>query len=104
MVNEKVFSNIRQTIVGILLGGLISIVPFYFETKAMTEDNSLVNIKQDEEISSFQKESQKVKTELSVKFAVTETELKHLKEILLRIEQNQHELKQEIKALQNSTE
>lgn len=50
MTTKSSLSNIRQTLIGVLIGGLVSIVPFYFETKAMTLENSKANLEQDVDI------------------------------------------------------
>jgi len=88
-------SKIKETVAGILLGGLLTIVPFYFETKAMTEENQLVNSKQQIELISLSEQA----TEIKVDQAVEKAEIEHNKEILLRIEKKLDELRQEVRSL-----
>ena len=88
-------SKIKETITGILLGGLLTVVPFYFETKAMTEDNHIVNSEQQKQIVSLNNQA----TEIKVNQAVEKAEIEHNKEILLRIEKKLDELRQEVRSL-----
>lgn len=89
------FNKLKETIAGILIAGLLSIVPFYFETKAMTEHNHIVNSEQHKQITSLKEQANEVK----VNQAVEKAEIEHNKEILLRIEKKLDELRKEVKSL-----
>lgn len=88
-------TKIKEAIIVILLGGLVSVVPFYFETKAMTEDNHKLNIQQDEAIGELMDEAEQIKLDQ----ALGQSEIRHNKEILLRIEKKVDELKKEVETL-----
>ena len=88
-------NKIKQSLVVIVFGILLSIVPFYFETKAMTEDNYKLNIIQDQDIAKLEEQA----AETNINQALEKMEIKHNKEILLRIEKKVDELKKEVKAL-----
>ncbi len=85
--------KIKETIIVILLGGLVSVIPFYFETKAITEDNQRLNIRQDEAINELVDETEQIKIDQ----VLGQSEIRHNKEILLRIEKKLDELKKEVK-------
>lgn len=87
--------KIKEAIIVILLGGLVSVIPFYFETKAMTEDNHRLNIRQDEAINELMDETEQIKLDQ----ALGQSEIRHNKEILLRIEKKLDDLKKEVKTL-----
>ncbi len=92
----KIASNkIKETIIGIVLACLVSVVPFYFETKAMSNANYLLNTEQEISIKELETET----VEIKLKQAVEKSEIEHNKEILLRIEKKVDELKKEVQAL-----
>lgn len=92
----KITSNkIKETIIGIVLACLVSVVPFYFETKAMSNANYLLNTEQEISIKELETET----VEIKLKQAVEKSEIEHNKEILLRIEKKVDELKKEVQAL-----
>lgn len=94
-MTTKAFYNIRKTVVGVILGAFVAVVPFYFETKAMTEENRQINLSQDKDVT-FLKESA---TELELQIALERTERIHNEETLERIEKKLDELIKEVKAL-----
>lgn len=86
-------NKVKEALIGILLAGLIALVPFYFETKAMTEDNYHLNVQQEQQINLLDTEQD----EIRVNQALEKLEILHQKEILLRIEKKLDELRAEIK-------
>ena len=90
---KAIRAKLKETIIGVLLGGLLLVVPFYFETKAMTEDNHILNLQQEINIDNLNNET----VEMKLNQAVAQTKIEHNKEILLRIEKKIDELKQEVK-------
>jgi Tfp pilus assembly protein PilO len=82
VMNEKLWDKAKQAVLVILLGALFSVVPFYFQTLAMTEKSELTNLEQSTQISETLDRIQK----LELKDAVNDTEIKQIKESLVRIE------------------
>lgn len=95
MKTSKVLDKVKQVIVGIVLTGLLALVPFYFESKAMTEDNRAINVRQDSDIAMLEEEAKA----LNLEVAVEQAERKHNKEALERIERKLDELIKEVKSL-----
>lgn len=81
-MNGKLWDHVKQAALLILTGAIFSIVPFYFQTTAMTEQNRQVNISQQQEIDQTLTRIQS----LELKGAVDDTEIKQIKESLQRIE------------------
>lgn len=88
-------NSIRQTVVGIILGGLVAVVPFYFETKAMTEENHQINLSQDKDVISLKQQA----NNLELQVALERSERIHNEETLERIEKKLDELIKEVKSL-----
>lgn len=82
VMNENLWDKAKQAVLVILLGALFSVVPFYFQTLAMTEKSELKNLEQSTQISETLDRIQK----LELKGAVDDTEIKQIKESLQRIE------------------
>lgn len=82
VMNENLWDKAKQTVLVILLGAVFSVVPFYFQTLAMTEQNERTNLEQSTQISETLNRIQK----LELKGAVDDTEIKQIKESLQRIE------------------
>lgn len=81
-MNIKIWDKAKQGILLILLGAVFSVVPFYYNTNAMTEQSQKVNIQQQTEI----KETQTRVEKLELDGAVNATEIKQIKASLDRIE------------------
>lgn len=81
-MNEQLWDNVKQSVLLILIGAVFSVVPFYFQTSAMTEQNHQTNIVQQEEINETLSKIQN----LELQGAVDDTEIKQIKESLQRIE------------------
>lgn len=82
MFNKVVLDGIKHSIVIMSLGLVLSVVPFYFQTKAMTENNDK-NLTEQSEIQNIQQDRLK---ELEIQGAVYDTEIEQIKESLERIE------------------
>lgn len=81
-MNQKVMENLKQGIVILALGAIASMIPFYFQTSAMTNENHQMNLEQSKIIEQTQIQIQK----LEVKNAIDDTEIKQIKNSLERIE------------------
>ena len=81
-MNLNLWENVKQSVLLILIGAIFSVVPFYFQTSAMTEQNHQTNITQQQEIDQT---LSKIR-DLELKGAVDDTEIKQIKESLIRIE------------------
>ncbi len=81
-MNLNLWENVKQSVLLILIGAIFSVVPFYFQTSAMTEQNHQTNITQQQEIDQTLSKIQ----DLELKGAIDDTEIKQIKESLLRIE------------------
>jgi hypothetical protein len=81
-MNENLWDNVKQSVLLILIGAVFSVVPFYFQTSAMTEQNHQTNIIQQQEINTTLTRIQN----LELQGAVDDTEIKQIKESLERIE------------------
>ena len=81
-MNLNLWENVKQGVLLILIGAIFSVVPFYFQTSAMTEQNHQTNITQQQEIDQT---LSKIR-DLELKGTVDDTEIKQIKESLLRIE------------------
>ncbi|MNU67068.1 hypothetical protein D3C71_563990 [compost metagenome] len=81
-MNANLWDNVKQGVLLILIGAVFSVVPFYFQTSAMTEQNHQTNIVQQEEINETLSKIQN----LELQGAVDDTEIKQIKESLQRIE------------------
>ena len=81
-MNLNLWDNVKQGVLLILIGAVFSVVPFYFQTSAMTEQNHQTNITQQQEINETLSKIQN----LELQGAVEDTEIKQIKESLQRIE------------------
>jgi len=82
IIDSKLWDKVKQSVVLILIGAVFSVVPFYFQTSAMTEQNRQTNVTQQEEINQTLIRIQN----LELQGAVDNTEIKQIKESLQRIE------------------
>jgi|DEB19_MinimDraft_2_1074335.scaffolds.fasta_scaffold424098_1 ABC-type Na+ efflux pump permease subunit len=82
VIDPKLWDRVKQSVVLILIGAVFSVVPFYFQTSAMTEQNRQTNVTQQEEINQTLIRIQN----LELQGAVDDTEIKQIKESLQRIE------------------
>jgi hypothetical protein len=82
VIDPKLWDRVKQSVVLILMGAVFSVVPFYFQTSAMTEQNRQTNVTQQEEINQTLIRIQN----LELQGAVDDTEIKQIKESLQRIE------------------
>ncbi|ASS48406.1 MAG: hypothetical protein A3D31_08415 [Candidatus Fluviicola riflensis] len=82
IIDSKLWDKVKQSVVLILIGAVFSVVPFYFQTSAMTEQNRQTNVTQQEEINQTLIRIQN----LELQGAVDDTEIKQIKESLQRIE------------------
>lgn len=82
VMDNKLWDKVKQSVVLILIGAVFSVVPFYFQTSAMTEQNLQTNVTQQEEINQTLIRIQN----LELQGAVDDTEIKQIKESLQRIE------------------
>ena len=82
MFTKSTLEKIKQNVVILTFGMVLSIVPFYFQTKAMTEDHQE---KITEQIEALKKQEERLK-ELEVQGAIDDTEIKQINERLERIE------------------
>lgn len=94
MFEKATIQKIKDTIVLIVLGAIVSIVPFYFQTSAMTKENKAVN---DEQILQINQHNAELKS-LEINRAVDATEIKQIKESLDRIEKKLDKLIDEQKS------
>lgn len=94
MFEKATVQKIKDTIVLIVLGAIVSIVPFYFQTSAMTKENKVVN---DEQTLQINQHNAELKT-LEINRAVDATEIKQIKESLDRIEKKLDKLIDEQKS------
>lgn len=81
-MNEKLVDKLKHGVMLILIGAVFSVVPFYFRTTAMTEQNQLTNVAQQQELNQALNRVQ----HLELKGAIDDTEIKQIKESLDRIE------------------
>jgi hypothetical protein len=79
---------IKQTLIGVLLGGLVSVLPFYYETKAMTLENGVTNLEQDDQLAELTDGIHVLDRDL----AIEKTQQQHNSEALIRIEKKLDDL------------
>lgn len=94
MFEKATVQRIKDTIVLIVLGAIVSIVPFYFQTSAMTKENKAVN---DEQTLQINQHNAELKS-LEINRAIDATEIKQIKESLDRIEKKLDKLIDEQKS------
>lgn len=81
-MNQQVWSKVKQVLLASLLGASLSLIPFYYQTNAMTQKANEVNVEQGKEIHQALSQLH----QLEVKGAVDDTEIKQIKASLERIE------------------
>jgi outer membrane protein TolC len=81
-MTTKLWDNVKQGVLLILIGAVFSVVPFYFQTTAMTQQNEQTNQDQQQQINQTLSRVQN----LELKGAVDDTEIKQIKASLERIE------------------
>ena len=81
-MTSKLWENVKQGVLLILTGAVFSVVPFYFQTTAMTAQSEHTNVQQQEQINQTFAQIQN----LELKSAVDNTEIKQIKASLERIE------------------
>lgn len=94
MFEKATVQKIKDTIVLIVLGAIVSFVPFYFQTSAMTKENKAVNEVQTLQIN----QNNVVLKSLEINRAIDATEIKQIKESLDRIEKKLDKLIDEQKS------
>lgn len=82
MVSKKLIERIKHSAVIASIGVFLGVVPFYFQTKAMTEDNNSAVI----EHKGVLKEQDEKLNGLEIREAINDTEIQQIKESLDRIE------------------
>jgi hypothetical protein len=82
MFKKATTQKIKNALVIIIVGSILSIVPFYFETRAMTNENGIINKKQDIHL---KEHDMKIQNGI-VNDAIEKTESEQVKETLIRIE------------------
>jgi hypothetical protein len=82
VMDTKLWDKVKQGVLLVLIGAVFSVVPFYFQTTAMTEQNHQTNVSQQTEIDNTLTRIQN----LELQGAVDDTEIKQIKESLERIE------------------
>lgn len=82
VMDSNLWDKVKQGVLLVLIGAVFSVVPFYFQTTAMTEQNRQTNVSQQQEID----ETLIRIHNLELQGAVDDTEIKQIKESLERIE------------------
>ena len=82
MLEQTTIQKIKDALVLIVLGAVVSLIPFYFQTNAMTKENKAVNDVQTLQINQNNSELKS----LEINRAIDATEIKQIKESLDRIE------------------
>lgn len=82
MLKKETINKIKSTMTFIIVGSVLSLIPFYFQTRAMTEENRTINEKQEVRLIEHEEQIQ----ESMVNDAVEKTESEQIKEALKRIE------------------
>lgn len=80
---EKTVQKLKDTLVVIALGAVVAVVPFYFETRAMTSEAERINREQTLLLEQTRAELHA----LEVKGAIDKTEIEQIKQSLDRIEE-----------------
>ncbi len=81
-MEQQTIDKIKQAVITILLGAIASLIPFYFQTSAMTTANEKINTEQ----SSFIEQTRIRVHEMEIKSAIDDTEINQIKNSLERIE------------------
>lgn len=83
MFKKDIIQKIKNALVVVMVGSILSFIPFYFETSARTKENHVVNQKQDERLNVHELKIQEGK----INDAIERTESEQIKATLIRIEQ-----------------
>lgn len=79
---NQIIDKVKQAIVAVTVGAVFTMIPFYFETSAMTTQNQQTNVTQGQDIEQLSNALHKVE----LQSAVGDTEIKQIKQQLERIE------------------
>lgn len=82
MFNKQTIQKIKDVLIVIVIGGILSLLPFYFTTSASTDRNAQINDVQTEQIKLHEEKLQ----QSIVNDAIERTETRQIKETLKRIE------------------
>lgn len=82
MLEQTTIQKIKDALILIVIGAVVSLIPFYFQTNAMTKENKVVNDMQTLQINQNNTELKS----LEINRAIDATEIKQIKESLDRIE------------------
>lgn len=82
MFKKDTIQKIKNTLILVIVGSILSFIPFYFETRAMTNENGIINQKQELRLKEHDTKIQ----EGVVNDAIEKTESEQIKETLIRIE------------------
>lgn len=82
MFKKDIIQKIKNAVVVVMVGSLLSFIPFYFETRARTNENSVVNQRQGEQLDKHEAMIQEGK----INDAIEKTESEQIKATLKRIE------------------
>lgn len=82
MFKKDTIQKIKNTLILVIVGSILSFIPFYFETRAMTNENGNLNQKQELRLKEHDIKIQ----ESIVNDAIEKTESEQIKETLIRIE------------------
>lgn len=81
-MSAKWFDYFKQALIGLIVGAMVSVVPFYFHTNAMTDQNTQTGKVHTEQLNEVENRLK----QLEVKGAVDDTEIRQIKSSLQRIE------------------
>ncbi len=81
-MNQRLIDSIKQGLIVVLLGAVFAVIPFYFQTGAMTIQNEQTDSEQKKQI----EQTNERLHQLEVQKAVDGTEIKLIKESVDRIE------------------
>lgn len=82
MLEQTTIQKIKDALILIVIGAVVSLIPFYFQTNAMTKENKVVNDMQTLQINQNNSELKS----LEINRAIDATEIRQIKESLDRIE------------------
>lgn len=82
MFKKDTIQKIKNAVVVVFIGSILSFIPFYFETSAMTKENKVVNQLQDERLNAHELQIQ----DSRINDAIERTESEQIKASLKRIE------------------
>lgn len=82
MFKKETVKKIKDTLIIVIIGAVLSVIPFYFETRAMTNENDAINDRQELILNDHDTKIQQG----IVNDAIEKTETKQIKLALERIE------------------